>query len=565
MFPTYGPNNAEAMLIGDAPYGSDTAMRRPYASPSTQIVPLTLNRYGCIFNGCLSTYVLDEPLHSERGEDDYITTKKKAAEERGWFMHNGYYARPSIIARRAEMLRLIDSCAPSCVLLTGEIALWLVTGEKSISTMRGSILPSLPLPSGRIVKCVCTYSPRDVNVNPALRDICERDIQRFVDELSSPHILEPEWDFMIQAQFDDYIAAYDELYARLESGEVIKMTLDIETIRMQIACVGIGLSRTKAIILPIRTSIEYWSIQQEVELIKSLERVVTHPNARITCQNGLYDLSMLGIRWGIVPRLVDDTMDMQHVRFPGVKKSLDFLASIYCNYYRYWKDELDDYKNAPRNDRLFFAYNGRDCCYTFEIRDKLEEHLRNEGLYQLYRGRMERSFWTILRTNLRGIRVNHTYRAKLAMELLDASQQRTNFINTVIGRDFNPRSSTQMKQFFYEEMRVKPERSRTTKRDSLGAEILVKMHENYPLLGPIADAIIEQRSIGVFMSTFVQAPVDFDGRMRTAFALTGPETFRLASRENPWGTGSPMFVISARFAPFPPSRSFMSLLPSWKS
>ena len=34
---------------------------------------------------------------------------------------------------------------------------------------------------------------------------------------------------------------------------------------------------------------------------------------------------------------------------------------------------------------------------------------------------------------------------------------------------------------------------------------------------------------------------------------------------NPGGTGSPMVVISARLAPLPPRRSFMSLLPSEKS
>jgi hypothetical protein len=34
---------------------------------------------------------------------------------------------------------------------------------------------------------------------------------------------------------------------------------------------------------------------------------------------------------------------------------------------------------------------------------------------------------------------------------------------------------------------------------------------------------------------------------------------------NPGGTGRPMFVISARLAPFPPRRSFISLLPSLKS
>jgi hypothetical protein len=34
---------------------------------------------------------------------------------------------------------------------------------------------------------------------------------------------------------------------------------------------------------------------------------------------------------------------------------------------------------------------------------------------------------------------------------------------------------------------------------------------------------------------------------------------------NPGGTGSPRFVISARFAPLPPRRSFMSFDPSEKS
>ncbi len=34
---------------------------------------------------------------------------------------------------------------------------------------------------------------------------------------------------------------------------------------------------------------------------------------------------------------------------------------------------------------------------------------------------------------------------------------------------------------------------------------------------------------------------------------------------NPGGTWRPRFVISARLAPLPPRRSFISLLPSWKS
>lgn len=536
---SHGPINAPVWLVGDAPMQSDVVRGRPFSSSAGEIVPLTLHRYGLPFNACHSTYVYNKPLQHKIDEREYFIDTKKAGFQSGWEFVDGYYVRPDLLERRRELLRELDSTTPGIctILVMGETALWALTGQNSISTCRGSIYETVPLPSGRRFKCVVTYSPRDVNAQADLKDIFERDVQRAVLEYRrGPSVNYPKWNFLLQASHAEYIRVLQELRARLDR-EPVLLACDIETIRHQIACVGLAWTNRDAICIPIRTSREYWSVDEELLLIEAFRNVVEHPNARIVGQNFLYDSQYLNVKWGVVPRLYDDTMDMQHVLFPGIPKALHFLASVYCDFYQYWKDELDDYKQAPKDDNKFFAYNCRDCCYTLESRAVLEDLLKRHNRYHLYRERMDRSFWTILRMMLRGVKVNAKHRGKLAEQLMAAGQERQEFLNAVIGRDFNPRSPVQMKQFFYNEMGVRPEKSRTTKKDSLGAEILVKMHERYPLLGPIADTIIEMRSIGTFIGTFIKSELDGDGRVRSSFKLSGPETFRLASSENAFGRG----------------------------
>ena len=534
-YPARGTKNTKLVIIGDGPFGDDVLKRLPYSARGCDILPLELHNYGIAFNACYSLYILDKPVWL----DANVTSVKKKGQERGWEWENGYYFRPWLRERQQEILREIDSISPDVILLTGELALWLISGQTNISTRRGSIYLSNPAPSGKRYKTVCTFSIADVQTVWDRKPFFDRDIQRAAHELRrGPEMPDPGWNFLIQASFEDYCNALDNLHASLVLDKSFFLSCDIETIRHEIACVGIAWSKQDAICVPVRTSREYWTIEQELVLISKLKTLLQHPQVQVVGQNFSYDAQYFATKWGVIPRLVDDTMDMQHVLFPGMPKGLHILASVYCDYYQYWKDELDDYKSAPKDDAKFFAYNCRDCCYTFEAREKLEKLLKTAGLWDNYRERIDQSFWSILRLNLRGVRIDTNLRSKLAVELMDASTQRQDFLNYVIGREFNPRSTVQMKEFFYNEMKVTPEKSRTTKKDSLGAEILQKLHEDYPLLGPVADSIIEMRSLGVFLKTFVLAQLDFDARLRTFFKLSGTETFRLSSSENAFGRGA---------------------------
>ncbi len=46
------------------------------------------------------------------------------------------------------------------------------------------------------------------------------------------------------------------------------------------------------------------------------------------------------------------------------------------------------------------------------------------------------------------------------------------------------------------------------------------------------------RSTGVFLSTFIQAPLDHDRRIRSSYNPVGTETLRFSSRADAFGFGT---------------------------
>lgn len=532
MWPVRGTGQNRILIIGDFPDHHETAT---FSSRRMQLVPVALHQYGTAFNGCASVYLLDSFTPDIAS---VFTTVKKHGHANNWTPVEGGFASDRLLNARNRVLSLLDHYDPTVVLLSGELALWAVTGQTKIDTCRGSIYPSLPSVSGRIYKTVCTYSARDVYAVWERKVLLDRDIQRTVLEARSPGYAEPEWNFLLNASAQEYLEKIDELVQVAEQG-VLRLACDIETIRHQIACVGIAWSSRDAICVPFRTAQEHWSIDTELILIKAIQRLLEHPNVRIIGQNFQYDAQYFTTKWGVIPRMSDDTMVAQHTLFPGMPKALHFIASLYCDFYQYWKDDLKDYKKAPADDTKFFSYNCKDCCYTFEAMTKLQ-HLLDKDVKRndIYHERMSKLWWTVLRLNLRGVRIDVKRRHQLTGELIEAAQQRQMFLNHVIGRPFNPRSTPQMQQFFWDEMGVKAAKSRTSKKPSLNAEILAAIPEQFPLLAPIVDTIIEMRSIGVFLKTFIQAPLDFDQRIRSSFNMCGTETFRFSSSENAFGSGA---------------------------
>lgn len=534
-FPVSGPSDSRICIVGEAPYGNELTTRRPFSSTASRRLSDMLWDNRADINHCLSLYVWGNTIEDAKR---HYTTKKKEGEQKGFVFIDGYWVSKELKEAREAVRGFIKQHNFTVVLLAGDLALWAVTGLTSSYVHRGSIL-NVELGDEKTVKAVVTVSQVQLNNDPKIRPAFSVDIARLVKESKSPCINYPPWDFVLHAGFDWYIKFFANLKHRLDAGEVVKIVLDIETIQHEIACIGFALSKTQAVCVPIHTSKGYWNTEQELALVMAMRPVLEHKNARCCGQNINYDAQYISLKWGIVPRVTFDTMVAYHILYTGQKKSLDYIASMKCEYYRYWKDELDDYKKAPKDDGKFFSYNLQDCVYTFECWEKLETEFINEPvLHKCFQDRIQHSWYNVLIMELRGIAVNQRERYSLLTQMQDATRQRQEFLNYVIGYPFNANSTVDMRRFFIEEMGIRPRANRQKRQNSLDAETLLKISETNPLLSPIIEVIVEMRAIKTLLGTFIQAKTDCDNRMRSQFGIAHTTTFRFNSSENAHGTGA---------------------------
>jgi hypothetical protein len=79
---------------------------------------------------------------------------------------------------------------------------------------------------------------------------------------------------------------------------------------------------------------------------------------------------------------------------------------------------------------------------------------------------------------------------------------------------------------------------RKTKNETLGKEALNELREKYPIWRGLFNRLGDIRSVGVFITHFIRAPLDPDGRMRCSFNPAGTETFRWSSSKNAYRRGA---------------------------
>lgn len=268
-----------------------------------------------------------------------------------------------------------------------------------------------------------------------------------------------------------------------------------------------------------------------------LQQVFTHPNLRGSGQNFLYDAQYFWRHLRYKPRIWMDTMLAHHVCWAGTPKALDYQASIYCEHYAFWKNDGKEWRSSGMGEDQLWSYNCEDCVRTFEIAEVHDANIRQLNLTKV-NDFQQSLFWFILDTMIRGVRFDQTHRNEFALTLSDEIARREQWFLDVLGHPLNPKSGAQMKRLFYEDLNLPIQRNRKTGQPSLDDESLNRLAQKEPLIRPIVRRISEYRSLGVFLSTFVNAPLDSDARMRCSYNIAGTETYRLSSSENAFGSGT---------------------------
>jgi len=526
---------ARVMIVGEAPGAEEEIHNEPFVGYSGKELTKMLHEAGINRSQCFVTNVCRErPYKNDIATVIAFKKKDRTAEHSP--LRDKWVKRP-IHEGFALLRQEIALVKPNIIIAFGNVSLWALTGLWGVTKWRGSMLYTDDF-TGHSIKVIPAIHPAAVLRDWSLRAITVQDLRRAARFQHGAPYPKPEWHFTVRPSYSHALAILKELHLSLEH-QPIELSFDIETRAGHIACAGISWTPVDGLCIPlmcVENPDGYWSLEEETSLIWWLYKVLTHPNAQVVGQNLLYDSQYTYRHWHFIPRVTQDSMISFHTAYAGLPKRLDYQASMLCDYYRYWKDDGKHWDPKMGEDQLWI-YNLEDCVRTAEVAQKELGIIKSYSLEAPHEFQQS-MFWPVLQTMIRGVRVDKKARSDMAMELLDELNKREVYFHTVLGHPLNPRSPKQMQELFYADLKLPVQIKRGTGKPTLDDNALDKLATKEPLVRPLIKAIREYRSLGVFLSTFVQAPLDHDARMRCSYNICGTETYRLSSSENAFGSGT---------------------------
>lgn len=427
--PSEGPLDARIILVGESPWTSEVASGRPFAGASGHLLKRWWGQIGGEIEMAVpfanGIDVMPIVLGEVRPNDPTYLTRSNMR------IMNLFPYRPprrdigsvptdklieAIQGIHERVARLRD---PYVIVTTGNYATFALTGkgnvradvrkaftqfkvteaEKAagITALRGSIYPYRDL-NGRIIKVIPVIHPAGVLQRAEWEKRSIIDWERVKREAGFKEIRDPGREHIVYPknwQIEEFCHEVEMV------ADVGKMAVDVETWGNQLTCVGFALTPYKSITIPTYGD---W----EERMLPIVRWLCEHRIAKTLC-NGSYDWYWLDAKDVQLVNYLRDIQSMYHALDPAENHSLNFLASILCPHYVYWKDEAKEaeeiVKYAKTLDALF-VYNGLDCCYTRELDDILEAMLRAEGMWDFYFQHYAMMFEPLLRTMRHGIRVD---------------------------------------------------------------------------------------------------------------------------------------------------------------
>lgn len=526
-----GPCPARIMIVGEAPGESEERAGTPFVGVSGMELDRMLHEAGILRSEAFVTNVCRfRPPKNDIGAWFNLKGKARLAVKCAPY-RSVWMTQP--VAEGCDLLeRELELVQPNVIIALGNVAMWALTGKLGITKWRGS---ELRHHSGAWV--VPTFHPSAILRQWSWRAAAVRDLRRAAGHISSREFVVPSWNVLTRPTLPQVLEWLNPLFFELDRGPV-EISFDLETRAGHIACAGLSIAGDRALSIPfmcVENPEGYWPREEEAAILWLLQRVLCHPNARVVGQNLLYDFQYTWRWWAFVPRLGQDTMLSHHVAFAGLPKALDFQASLYCKHYVYWKDDGKEWNPKVGEDQLW-AYNAEDCIRTLECAHATRSACASLGLSEIEAFQHELFLATLEMMN-RGIRIDTSQKAVLSLELATELASRETWFESVLGYRLNPRSPLQMHNLFYSDLGQRVVLNRKTGQPTLDDDALDLIERREPLLSPLVRRIREHRSLGVFRSTFVEARLDSDGRMRCSFNVCGTETFRFSSSKNAFGSG----------------------------
>ena len=333
-----------------------------------------------------------------------------------------------------------------------------------------------------------------------------------------------------------------------------EVSVDIEVMHALPVCVAFAFNDWHAMSVPL---IDIWKLQKKESGIPDLEfdaiwRTVgdflSLPDLKVFGQNFKFDDGKLRRPCGIqIPHVWWDNMLAAHTLHCELEKSQAFLTSIYTEE-PYYKDEGREFDIRKSPAEQLFLYNAKDAAVAFEIKNALWEamgELKVPGfpewrkeffvdfvmkLHPLYRDMEDE-----------GLAVDETKRASMIKDYDEKIKVTQKLLDDIAGYHVNCNSPKQVGLLLYKDFGLplrtgKGKGARNAKGElkaSTGEDVLIALQANNCKKQEhkwAIDYILKVRGWRKAKGTYIEAPCDFDGRMRTSIQICGTETGRTSNK-----------------------------------
>jgi len=479
-------------------------------------------------------------------------------------LYKNTYPKPQLLSDLSKLEELITTLNPRLIIASGNLAFWALTNFNLISTFEGYKLPSgiskyrgSALYSreinGKTYPLLPIYSPNQILKAWDLRFITVHDLKArakpLINSTNQDLWKEPKTNFIPNPEYPLAVETLNTWLTYVEQNE-LWLAVDIETWKQkEIVCIGFADDKLAICIpffffAPSGEVINFYTEIQEIKLIQLIQKLLSHPNIRIIGQNYNYDYQYLDRYWAIRTPVSWDTMLAHHLMWPGTPKSLDYLSSLYCQYYSYWKDESQEWTDGI-NHRDLWLYNCKDTRNTYDIAQEQKVLISQLNLTEQYQSQLDQWQLAAKMTHY-GVNFNKESRAKINQELQEIASDLEHYLLTSMPPDLRYTSTKgcwfnspiKTSEIFYTYLQIQPVLHKKTKRPTVDASSFEPLKKRAPWLKGVITRLELLRSIQVFRSHFLDAKLSYDKRIRCSFNVGGTDTFRWSSNSSSFDEGT---------------------------
>lgn len=547
-----GPRDADILFVGEAPGADEELAGTPFVGAAGRELESWLRAAGVDRDAVRVTNVCPFRPPGNDISAWFKPAPKRASASRpsAWSERSGMMFSREVAQgleeledellgwRLARELSASTHGRPGVIVALGNVALWALTvsaagaGLWGITNWRGSQLVHASTGAALIPM----LHPAAVLRQYSWHSLCVHDMKTRVLPSREGPITPPACDASTVQSADEAL----QWLADCKAGAWL--AVDLETARGQIECVGLasGRSPLSARTIPFRCADgPCWTADEQTAIERAL--IAALDRSLVVGQSTTaYDVAYFDRLLNYPLRTYFDTYIAQSVLWPGEPRDLAHLASLYCDHYRYWKDDAGGWnkqRSAADYTRLY-EYCAQDAWRTLEIADKQAERLGQRKLQSQFFECMRYAVDHVYPMGRRGV-LRSRERTQAMIAQVDEEAHGCALRIALAAHStasVNLRSPRQVLALL--------ERVGVRGLSSTSDDALQHAMRNQPEHTDLLNDILRYRQLRALQSNFLSAKVSPDGRLRSQWSATGTETFRLTSGTDQFGTGTNLLNVT---------------------